>query len=639
MLLIYLLGLFCGVHSALYYDSYTGTEITREDVKKHDKANTTFWCVNEIEPCNPTEGRRVDGSCNNLKHPSRGATHTPFVRLLPAVFDKNFEPRKSSSGNDLPLARYLRTRLISVGQVPSTIFTMLAVHYFVFMSADVLSLHDTVNYIAWKPYCCTEKGKTDHMCVPNKIPEDDPVHRFSGIRCLNMTRPESFQSIGCVKNDTVPDRIVSSTPLLDLSVIYGNLLPPLLQKGRLFTGGLVKTEVEEGRIWPPSYKTQANVCFLNQRPKETRCHQMAEDSSNTLAGINLVSIWFWRYHNFIATELAKVNPCWEDEKLFETARDINIAVSLQIYYYELLPVFFGFDNMAEDGVIDRIGGFRDLYDENIPPQLSLEYPFALRWVHNIQDGTLKLHDEEGHYLRQFPIMNLTMRTGFLAVDNNIDYLTQGSFRQGSAKIDYIADPEVTERGLGPHQKVSDIVTNDLSKNRYFGFQPYVNYRQFCFNKRIKSFDDLHGIIDEERIEVLREMYEKVEDIDLLAGIWTEKPMRGGFVPPTFYCLVIDQLKRNIYSDRHWYERPNRPNAFTFPQLAQIRKVTIARMLCDVGDTVKRIQPHAFLKAGFKNPIGDCKHIMSMDFSTWKDDSCGAGGGFFDHLFEQVVEKR
>lgn len=40
-------------------------------------------------------------------------------------------------------------------------------------------------------------------------------------------------------------------------------------------------------------------------------------------------------------------------------------------------------------------------------------------------------------------MNLTLRTGFLAVDNNIDYLTQGSFRQGSSKPDYVADPDVS----------------------------------------------------------------------------------------------------------------------------------------------------------------------------------------------------
>lgn len=67
----------------------------------------------------------------------------------------------------------------------------------------------------------------------------------------------------------------------------------------------------------------------------------------------------------------------------------------------------------------------------------------------------------------------------------------------------------------------------------------------------------------QRIEVLREVYEKVEDIDLLAGVWVEKPIPGGFVPPTFYCLVIEQLKRNTASDRHWYERAERPNAFTY----------------------------------------------------------------------------
>lgn len=66
--------------------------------------------------------------------------------------------------------------------------------------------------------------------------------------------------------------------------------------------------------------------------------------------------------------------------------------------------------------------------------------------------------------------------------------------------------------------------------------------------------------------MLRDMYERVEDIDLMAGIWMEKPMYGGVVPPSLYCLIVDQLKRNMYSDRHWYERPNRPNAFSLRKL-------------------------------------------------------------------------
>lgn len=53
----------------------------------------------------------------------------------------------------------------------------------------------------------------------------------------------------------------------------------------------------------------------------------------------------------------------------------------------------------------------------------------------------------------------------------------------------------------------------------------------------------------------------MEDIDLMAGIWLERPVEGGVVPSTLYCVVVEQLRRSLVSDRHWYERPNRPNAF------------------------------------------------------------------------------
>lgn len=62
------------------------------------------------------------------------------------------------------------------------------------------------------------------------------------------------------------------------------------------------------------------------------------------------------------------------------------------------------------------------------------------------------------------------------------------------------------------------------------------------------------------------MYEDAEDIDLIAGIWLEKLMPEAYVPPTFYCLVVEQLVRTVVSDRHWYERPNRPEAFTIGKI-------------------------------------------------------------------------
>ena len=51
--------------------------------------------------------------------------------------------------------------------------------------------------------------------------------------------------------------------------------------------------------------------------------------------------------------------------------------------------FAGHDNMVKDGVITPTGGFKDDYNPNLYPQVSLEYPFVLRWVHTIQDGPMK----------------------------------------------------------------------------------------------------------------------------------------------------------------------------------------------------------------------------------------------------------
>ncbi|CAH0407945.1 unnamed protein product [Chilo suppressalis] len=607
------------------YDSFKGTPINDVEYKDTIKRNTTFWCVNQIQPCDHNEGRRVDGSCNNLKHPTRGATHTPFYRLLPATYDTEqdrFEPRKASDGGPLPLARHLRTSLVAEGKVPDQVFTQLVTHSLAFHVSDIVSLQDTVNYIIWKPYCCLPKGKTDPSCTPNEVPIDDPVHRFSGIRCLNLTRPETFQSSGCVENGTVPERIVSSTPAMDLSQMYGNLYEALEKKGRKFTNGLLQYEIEDGRIWPPSTKTKVDLCLLNQKPAETRCHAMPEDGANTLLGINLFSIWFWRNHNRIADTLSELNPCWCDDKLFYTARDINIATWTQIVFYELMPLLMGKDNLLRDSVISSSPGFRDLYNDQKVPQIALEYPFATRWFHVMQEGSLKLYHPDGHYLREFPIVNLTLRTGWLAVDDNLDYVTQGSFRQPTAKgDDNIVDPDISEVGLGPHQHAFDIMTSDLAKNRLFGFQSYITYRKFCFGKTYDTFDDLKEVFEPERLEMLKERYNTVDDIDLIAGMWLERKVKGGYIPETLYCIMSEQMMRFVVSDRHWYERPNRPNAFTAEQLMEIRKVSVSRLLCDNGDKVSRIQPHGFLREGPKNQICSCNEIPGMDLNAWKDSSC------------------
>ena len=96
---------------------------------------------------------------------------------------------------------------------------------------------------------------------------------------------------------------------------------------------------------------------------------------------------FLREHNRVAAELARLNPRWDDERLYQEARRIVIAEMQHITYNEWLPIVIGRNMMQEFGLNPLESGFSSDYDANLNPAILNEFATAaFRFGHSLIPG-------------------------------------------------------------------------------------------------------------------------------------------------------------------------------------------------------------------------------------------------------------
>lgn len=212
------------------------------------------------------------------------------------------------------------------------------------------------------------------------------------------------------------------------------------------------------------------------------------------------------------------------------------------------------------------------------------------------------------------------RPAILEAGDNYDFLSRGMGTQPQELTDINFDAEIKHflfrrgRPFG-----SDLRSLDIQRNRDHGLASYNDFREFCGLRRGHAWEDFLDLISpkvnftltlnkqrsmktnlfHQDLENLKSLYASPEDVDLTVGGSLESHVAGALAGPTFLCILTEQFYRTRVGDRFFYERGDKDLAFTRPQLQEIRKASIARIMCDNGNDIHMMQPRAFLRVADK----------------------------------------
>ena len=171
------------------------------------------------------------------------------------------------------------------------------------------------------------------------------------------------------------------THFLDLSFLYGSDIQNSLSI-RAFVRGLLLA-IRIPRIKHEFLPFRSNP-FCHRMGPIDRCFVTGDARSESNAFLTAIHTVFLRQHNLIAGELTRLNPTWNDEKLFQESRKIMIAINQHIIYNQWIPVLIGKELYEKTGLKPLASGFFMGYDKNQDPSLLNEMATAvLRFGHTL----------------------------------------------------------------------------------------------------------------------------------------------------------------------------------------------------------------------------------------------------------------
>ncbi|XP_053680578.1 chorion peroxidase [Anopheles nili] len=569
--------------------------------------------------------RTANGTCNNREHPLEyGVAMVPFRRQLnPDYGDGISTPRSAQDGGDLPSARQVSLDIHRPSYHNDPNFSVMLAVWGQFLDHDITStaLNQGVD---GRPIECCDPGQPQHPeCFPVPLGPGDPYYHQYNVTCMNFVRsvPAPTGHFGARQ------QLNQATAFIDGSVVYGSDERRMRALRTGVDGRLRMLRTPDGRDLLPVSTDPEDGCNEQEMNEAGKyCFESGDARANENLHLTSMHLIWARHHNGLTEGLSRVNPHWDDERLFQEARRILAAQMQHITYDEFVPVIVGNETAARMGLLP--GDRDDMYNASVDASIANVFAgAAFRFAHTLLPGLMKKTRNPAASTDGIELHRMLFNPYSLYARDGLDDALGGAMSTSLAKYDQYFSTELTEKLfekadehlLHNHPCGLDLVSLNIQRGRDHGLPAYPRWRRHCHLTPADTWSELERIVDSGSFEQMKRMYREPANVDVYSGALSEPPVKNGIVGPLLTCLIADQFLRLKQGDSFWYERQRGPQRFTAGQLEQIYGTKLSSIICRNSDNIDRSPVYLMRRTDPQtNPERDCKQLDTFDFEPFRE---------------------
>jgi len=457
----------------------------------------------------PEKYRSYDGTCNNKKHPRWGAAYIPFRRALnPDYCDGISSPRCALDGSELASAREVSVGVHRPSYYTDPHFTVMLAVWGQFLDHDITATALNQGQNGEPIECCTNVEPKHPECFSVPLSNGDPYFDDYNMTCMNFVR-----SVPAPTNRFGPrEQFNQATAFIDGSVVYGSTEEKVTSLRSFQDGQLKMYKTTFNRTLLPVNRDATDGCNeAEENAKGKYCFDSGDTRANENLHLTSMHLLLARHHNYLADGLRKVNPLWNDERLFQEARRIVGAQMQHITYNEFLSVIIGKKASEDFGILSTPNGTNDTYDESVNPSMANEFAAAaFRFAHTLLPGLMKVTKELNDTEESIALHNMLFNPYSLYRPDGLDNAIRSAINSSLERSDPYFTTELTEKlfakDASPVICGLDLVSLNIQRGRDHGLPAYNEWRKHCRLPSTDTWDELEKAVDPQSFKMFRVIY-------------------------------------------------------------------------------------------------------------------------------------